>query len=274
MSDVEDLASGGLFDDPKDFYKPEEQPGSDSYARQEKHVAASEYKQPTNFNLRLTAKSPLWGHLLWNAGKVTADYLDEHSRELVEGKKVIEFGAGAGLPSLLCHAVGAKQVVITDYPDADLVYNLKYNVDQLKKDWDANHQANHTGPAPCADVSSMKVEGFIWGNDASELIEMSGGTGYDLVILSDVVFNHSEHAKLVRSAKELLAPGGKVFVVFTPHRAKLFNEDLDFFRRAKDEAGFESEKLFELKYYPMFEEEEETKELRSMVFGYMLTLKE
>ncbi|KAG5356321.1 Protein N-methyltransferase NNT1 [Yarrowia sp. B02] len=264
MSDVEDLASGGLFEEPKDFYKPEEQPGSDTYARQEKHVANSAYKTPTDFNLRLTAKNPLWGHLLWNAGKVTADYLDEHSRELVEGKKVIEFGAGAGLPSLLCHAVGAKQVVITDYPDADLLYNLKDNVEQLKKDCKA--------PGPCSDVSSMKVEGFIWGNDASELIEMSGGTGYDLVILSDVVFNHSEHAKLVRSAKELLAPGGKVFVVFTPHRAKLFNEDLDFFRRAKDEAGFHSEKLFELKYYPMFEEEEETKELRSMVFGYMLTL--
>lgn len=265
LEDIEDLASGGLFDDPKDFYKPDEQPGKDSYSRQAEHVKNSTYKTPTDFNVRLTAKNPLWGHLLWNAGKVTTDYLDEHSRELVEGKRVIEFGAGAGLPSLLCHAVGAKQVVITDYPDADLLYNLKYNVDMLKSDSGA-------ASAVCNDVSSVSVEGFIWGNDASELIAMSGGAGYDLVILSDVVFNHSEHAKLVRSAKELLAPGGKVFVVFTPHRAKLFSEDLDFFRRAKDEAGFKSEKLFELKYYPMFEEEEETKELRSMVFGYMLTL--
>jgi nicotinamide N-methyltransferase len=41
---------------------------------------------------------------------------------------VLELGAGSGLPSLVCAINGAKQVVVTDYPDADLVENLRYNV--------------------------------------------------------------------------------------------------------------------------------------------------
>lgn len=42
---------------------------------------------------------------------------------------MLELGAGAGLPSLVCAINGASQVVVTDYPDADLVENLQYNVD-------------------------------------------------------------------------------------------------------------------------------------------------
>lgn len=41
---------------------------------------------------------------------------------------MLELGAGAGLPSLVCALNGAKQVVVTDYPDADLIENLRYNI--------------------------------------------------------------------------------------------------------------------------------------------------
>lgn len=42
---------------------------------------------------------------------------------------MLELGAGAGLPSLVCAINGASQVVVTDYPDADLIENLRYNID-------------------------------------------------------------------------------------------------------------------------------------------------
>ena len=42
---------------------------------------------------------------------------------------MLELGAGAGLPSLVCAINGAKQVVVTDYPDADLIENLRYNIE-------------------------------------------------------------------------------------------------------------------------------------------------
>jgi EEF1A N-terminal glycine/lysine methyltransferase len=42
---------------------------------------------------------------------------------------VLELGAGSGLPSLVCAINGANTVVATDYPDAELVENLSYNID-------------------------------------------------------------------------------------------------------------------------------------------------
>lgn len=46
----------------------------------------------------------------------------------MKGKTVLELGAGGGLPSLVCALNGASQVVVTDYPDADLIENLHYNI--------------------------------------------------------------------------------------------------------------------------------------------------
>jgi len=48
---------------------------------------------------------------------------------------VLELGAGGGLPSLVCALSGAAHVVVTDYPDADLIENLRYNI-------------THCGPLP------------------------------------------------------------------------------------------------------------------------------
>ena len=45
---------------------------------------------------------------------------------------MLELGAGAGLPSLVCAVNGASTVVVTDYPDADLVENLRYNVEHCE----------------------------------------------------------------------------------------------------------------------------------------------
>lgn len=41
---------------------------------------------------------------------------------------MLELGAGAGLPSLVAAILGARKVVVTDYPDADLIANLNHNI--------------------------------------------------------------------------------------------------------------------------------------------------
>ena len=60
--------------------------------------------------LRLVGHNPLWGHHLWNAGLVISTYLETHAARLVAGKRVLELGAGAGLPSLVCALRGAAKV--------------------------------------------------------------------------------------------------------------------------------------------------------------------
>jgi nicotinamide N-methyltransferase len=69
---------------------------------------------------------------LWNAGRTISAYLEEHADKLVKDRTVLELGAGAGLPSLVCALNGATQTVVTDYPDAELVENLQYNVDHCE----------------------------------------------------------------------------------------------------------------------------------------------
>ena len=68
------------------------------------------------------------GHILWNAGKTVADYLEEHGDIYVKDRNILEFGAGAGLPSIVAAKNGAMSVLVTDYPDEELVENLRLNI--------------------------------------------------------------------------------------------------------------------------------------------------
>lgn len=92
----------------------------------------------------------------WNAARSFASYLDAH-QELYHDLSVLELGAGGGLPGIVAAKNGARkvsffvrnflcisgihnsQVVLTDYPDRDLIENLAFNVaenipDQLSRD--------------------------------------------------------------------------------------------------------------------------------------------
>ncbi len=253
MSDTESLG-GDLFAEPENYYKEAPSHHSAQYERKTD-------KLPHKIDLRLIGSSPLWGHLLWNAGIFTADYLDKHSEELVKGKDVLELGAAAALPSLICGYNDAKTVVCTDYPDADLINNIKHNVENAKD----------------LDQSKVFVEGYIWGNDYEPLLEKIRGTNkdkkFDLIILSDLVFNHTEHHKLLKTCQDNLEKNGKCLVVFSPHRPWLLDADLQFFETAK-EYGFKSEKIDLVKWKPMFEEDEETVDIRSRVYSFFLTFDE
>ncbi|KAK9472736.1 uncharacterized protein V1510DRAFT_394311 [Dipodascopsis tothii] len=261
MADTEDFSDtevdAGLFTEPEGFFKAPDPETFDSYERDSKFVKAGE---PSTIRVRLIGKSPLWGHLLWNAAKKTSAWLDEHAAELCAGKTVLELGAAAAIPSFIA-GLTARQVTITDYPDVPLIDNIRWNVAELGKQG--------------LDASRFAVEPYIWGNDTADVRAHlpAGADGFDLVILSDVVFNHTEHAKLLKTCVDTLSrtnKDAKVFVVFTPHRARLLDRDLQFFADA-EALGFRVEKLFQEHWWPMFDEEEETKEIRSRVYGYYLS---
>lgn len=55
-------------------------------------------------------------------------YLQQHGESVIRNKNVLELGAGAGLPSLVSAILGARKVVVTDYPDEDLISNIEHNV--------------------------------------------------------------------------------------------------------------------------------------------------
>jgi EEF1A N-terminal glycine/lysine methyltransferase len=180
---------------------------------------------------------------------------------------VLEFGAGAGLPSLVCAISSARQVVVTDYPDQDLIENLRYNI---------RHCA--------ASLDNIVVEGYLWGNPpctlTNHLASSTAERGFDLLILADLLFNHSEHTRLVVSIQKTLkqTADAKALVFFTPHRPWLFDNDMAFFDVAR-EMGFAVEPVLEKTMQKAMVEDEPRRRsihdfgdepVRKVVFGYQL----
>lgn len=196
-------------------------------------------------------KHSLWGHRLWNAGKAMAFYLEEQD---LKGKNVIEFGAAAGLPSMACAFNDALNVVLTDYPDPELLNALSDTVFLNKEKFKAQ----------------VYVKGFQWGQDVRELIEITNRK-YDLILMADLIFNHKEHDHLLESSKQLLAENGRILTTFTHHVVKWADRDLKFFEKAK-EHGFIVEKIKEEIWDCMFPDDEGDEMVRKTVHFYQLTL--
>lgn len=147
------------------------------------------------------------------------------------------------MPSLICASNGASSVLVTDYPDAELIENLHKNCALLPE------------PRKC------NAAGYLWGASTAELKENlpqhEREAGFDLLILADLLFNHSEHAKLVSSVQQTLKKeaDAQALVFFTPYRPWLLEKDLAFFDLARN-GGFVVEKILEkVMEKVMFEED-------------------
>ncbi|KAF2140616.1 uncharacterized protein K452DRAFT_309742 [Aplosporella prunicola CBS 121167] len=238
-----------LFREPDGYFEPEKPPTFASH----RLVSGEELR------VRLVGHNPLWGHHVWNAGRTISTLFEKHAATLVRGKTVLELGAGAGLPSLVCAISGAAKVVVTDYPDADLIENLRWNI---------------TNVAAIPKDGCIVAEGYLWGAPPAPLLAHlpNPAAGFEVLILADLLFNHSEHAKLVQSIQQTLArtAAARAFVFFSPYRPWLLQKDLAFFELAKG-AGFSVRKLGEeVMEKVMFEEDPGDELLRRTVFNYEL----
>ncbi|KAJ9151240.1 Protein N-terminal and lysine N-methyltransferase EFM7 [Pleurostoma richardsiae] len=268
VSDTEnDDGPLALFDDPEGYYPPTPPPTTQSHT-----LLSGE-----TITLHLVGHSPLEAHRLWNGSRVIAHYF-EASPELVRGRTVLELGAGAGLPSIVCAVLGARRVVVTDYPDPDLVQTMWRNIDEcalVPKEEDGRPRD-----------AVIAADGFVWGADAAPLLAHlgqhpssregsepgadAGGGGFDVMILADLLFRHSEHGNMVRSIEAALrrSRDSAAYVFFTSYRPWLRHKDLAFFDVAR-ERGFEVEKVLEKRMErAMFEDDPGDEEVRKTVLGF------
>jgi nicotinamide N-methyltransferase len=99
---------------------------------------------------------------------------------------------------------------------------------------------------------------------------MSGG--FDLLLLADLLFNHSEHEKLIKTVVTTMKKNksSRALVFFTPYRPWLLEKDLAFFDLAKS-AGLDVEKVLEkVMDKVMFENDRGDELLRRTVYGYQM----
>ncbi|KAG2018773.1 hypothetical protein CC2G_008164 [Coprinopsis cinerea AmutBmut pab1-1] len=174
---------------------------------------------------------------------------------MYKDKNVLELGAGGALPSLVTAKNGAGAVVITDYPDKSLIENIDYNV-----------QSNLTSE----EQKHVSSKGYIWGQPTSGLLDCEQPK-FDLVILSDLIFNHSQHDALLSTCESVIrSDASQVLVFYSHHRPHLAHRDMLFFEKAK-ERQWEVEKVVEEKFPPMFPEDPGDEDVRATVHGWRLT---
>ncbi|KAI8803892.1 putative methyltransferase-domain-containing protein [Cladochytrium replicatum] len=243
-----------LFEEPADFRPPTPPPTSQEFVRESEFVEAG---TPVVLEVQLVGKHSLWGHWLWNAGRSMAHYIDRN-KSVVKGKNVLELGAAAAVPSLTAALNGAKRVVITDYPDLDLLKALRVSAE---KNVGTQLQSG-----------AVKIVGYLWGEDATDVLgALDEGERFDLIILADLVFNHNQHRQLLTSVQRMLAPNGIVLCSFSHHVPKRAPQDLAFFELAQTPRfDFEVEHLFNEKWKPMFPNDTGDLEKRSTVYFYSL----
>lgn len=244
----------------------------EGYRQPEKPFTFQEYKlqDGQTLRLRLVGQSPLWGHHLWQAALVISHFLESRADHYLASKSVLELGAAAGLPSLIASISDASLVVATDYPDAELIENLQFNVDACV----SSHKDRTTRTI---------AQGYLWGADSEPLLAhvpktVAGSTrsGFDTLILADLLFNHSCHDALLRSIKTLLAPHphSRALVFFTPYRPWLFDKDMAFFNLVREDEELEVVKLGQWHMDKvMFQDDRGDETLRKTVFGFELRWK-
>lgn len=176
--------------------------------------------------------------MLWNAGRISSDYIETHAPTLIAGKDVLELGAAAGVPSIVSAIKGARTAVMTDYPDPDLVDNMRQN-------------AEASAPLiPNNPPSSLHVTGYKWGSDVQPLLEYIPGESkdrkFDVLIMADVVYSHREHGNLVKTMQQTMKreKDAVALVIFTPYEPWLLPQTERFFPLAQAN-GFTVTKVFE-----------------------------
>ena len=151
-------------------------------------------------------------------------------------------------------------MVVTDYPDADLVENLQQNIDSCSILPENERNMN------------IAAEGYLWGADTQPLLKYlpEPARGFDTLILADLLFNHHCHEALVSTILHTLAHKevARALVFFTPYRPWLLEKDLAFFTLCGQKGLVVEKVLEEIMEKVMFEEDRGDEMLRRTVFGY------
>ncbi|XP_071398643.1 protein-lysine methyltransferase METTL21C-like [Centroberyx affinis] len=130
-----------------------------------------------------------YGAVMWPAALALCSFLDTNRERVnLQGKQVLELGAGTGLVAVVASLLGAS-VTATDLPD--VLGNLKANVMRNTKG-----RCRYT----------PQVATLSWGHDLERTYPTSVYR-YDYVLAADVVYHHDFLDELLVTMKHFCQPG-------------------------------------------------------------------
>jgi predicted nicotinamide N-methyase len=129
------------------------------------------------------------GLTLWDGSKNLCNYLCKNAG-YVNGKNVLELGAGLGVCGILAHKLGAKKVVLTDGDSATLS-NMRLNIA-------ANYQKEKDGE------ESVVCKQLRWGRNIEKFRE-NCGVNFDTIMGGDIIYAQVGLQPLFQTVSELLS---------------------------------------------------------------------
>jgi nicotinamide N-methyltransferase len=199
-----------------------------------------ESAKPLNITLlaptTLPANWSLHASDIWASSIYLADHIDQVGLDALissricdqtpEVVRVLELGAAAGLPGILIAKLyeDAASVIVSDYPDAQLIKTLSDNV------------ARNGVSRSCCAVA------YAWGSDPACLLR--GHAGFDVIIAADTLWNPDLHKLFVTSLRDTLkrSATARVHLVAGLHTGRY---TIQSFMNAVQGAGFEVETAVE-----------------------------
>lgn len=216
--------------------------------------------------------------------------MNNNNNNKQQQQKVIEFGAGAALPGLLCVKRGAAFATLTDYPDPAIVHNLERNwfenlvetAEEKQERLGARVESIHTTRYTtllessrvdnherhdCEQQVRCAVRGHAWGESVQQMLDCLPGsepgsqsTGYDWILMADTLWVSEGHGALLSSCQAVLSPGGRILVCCGLHSG--FNTVQRFMALARSSTfGFQV-RLVEIRRVPQWGETRTAEELR------------
>lgn len=154
----------------------------------------------------------LFSHFLWNSSLLLAEFLEAgtlmppNDRPALSSPlgpplghfditdlTLIELGAGTALPSQLAALMGARRVVMTDYPAPAVLSNLCQNVERnIKPEF-----------SPLSIAARVEVDGHAWG-DLHTPFAKKNHYAFDRVLACDCLWMPWQHDSLLRSIEWFL----------------------------------------------------------------------
>ena len=141
--------------------------------------------KPENWSLHA---SSVWISALFIADHIYLLDLDRHVNKNSRAIRILELGAGAGLPGILiAKSRNDVQVVLSDYPDEELITALNQNVTA-----NISNGSSHVIP-------------YDWTTgDITPFHALLEDDGFDLIIAADTLWNVDLHDVFLQSLESLL----------------------------------------------------------------------
>lgn len=138
------------------------------------------------------------------------DLMTHMCQDDVSGKRVMELGCGFGLPGLLAHRLGARQVHFQDYNDSVLLKVTAPSALLQDFEGDGADFADHITTSGARQSSPFRFYSGDWSHLAPSL---PAEQRYDVILTAETIYEVGNYSKLHDALARLLEPRGGVVLM-------------------------------------------------------------